>query len=72
MRLMSAVPSPCIDVCRLNPVTHICAGCSRTIFEIDAWPSLSDAEKLEILQRIADSDVDQTWYIQGTLSRTGN
>ncbi len=55
MRLMSAVPSPCIDVCRLNPVTHICAGCSRTIFEIDAWPSLSDAEKLEILQRIADA-----------------
>lgn len=26
----------------------------------------------EILQRNADSDVDQTWYIQGTLSRTGN
>ncbi|MGE5622407.1 MAG: DUF1289 domain-containing protein [Bacillota bacterium] len=33
----AAVPSPCINVCRMNPQTGLCEGCFRTIDEIARW-----------------------------------
>jgi predicted Fe-S protein YdhL (DUF1289 family) len=44
--------SPCIGVCRLDAATQICVGCDRTIAEIAAWPSLSEAERAAILRRL--------------------
>jgi predicted Fe-S protein YdhL (DUF1289 family) len=38
-----AVPSPCVNVCRMNPATGWCEGCLRTLNEIAAWASLDDA-----------------------------
>ena len=40
-----AVPSPCINVCRMSPRTGWCEGCLRTIEEIAAWSKLDDAAK---------------------------
>jgi hypothetical protein len=40
-----AVPSPCIDVCRMDPATGLCEGCARTIDEIAAWSLMSEADK---------------------------
>jgi predicted Fe-S protein YdhL (DUF1289 family) len=31
------LPSPCIGVCRIDPVTGLCLGCARTADEIAAW-----------------------------------
>lgn len=42
------VPSPCVGICRLDPVTALCQGCFRTIEEIQAWPELSNSQKLLI------------------------
>jgi hypothetical protein len=39
------VPSPCIDVCRMNDVTGLCEGCLRTLDEIAVWSLLDDGEK---------------------------
>jgi hypothetical protein len=45
-RLMQAVPSPCIDVCRIDAGTGWCEGCSRTIEEIAQWSALdADAKR---------------------------
>jgi uncharacterized protein len=44
--------SPCISVCRLDPVSQICIGCGRTIAEIAAWPSLSDQDRKAIMARL--------------------
>jgi predicted Fe-S protein YdhL (DUF1289 family) len=44
--------SPCISVCRLDPASQLCVGCGRTIAEIAAWPTLSDAERQAILRRL--------------------
>lgn len=44
--------SPCIGVCTLDPATRICVGCGRSITEIAAWPSLSEAERKAILARL--------------------
>jgi predicted Fe-S protein YdhL (DUF1289 family) len=46
------VPSPCINVCRLDPVTGLCAGCLRTMDEIAGWPDLSAGEKRAVLARL--------------------
>ena len=50
----SAVASPCIDVCALDPRTGLCEGCLRTIDEIAAWGALDDATKRDVLQRLAE------------------
>jgi uncharacterized protein len=47
----AAVPSPCIEVCRLNP-QGLCVGCRRTLAEISEWPHASDARRLEILREL--------------------
>ena len=39
---MAAIPSPCTNVCTIDPATGWCAGCLRTIDEIAAWGSLDD------------------------------
>jgi predicted Fe-S protein YdhL (DUF1289 family) len=44
--------SPCIGVCTLDPATQVCVGCGRSIAEIAAWPSLSEAERKAILARL--------------------
>lgn len=44
------VPSPCIDVCRIK--RGVCRGCLRTLDEIAAWSTASDADKRRILARL--------------------
>jgi predicted Fe-S protein YdhL (DUF1289 family) len=46
------VPSPCTQVCRLDPATGWCEGCLRTMEEIAAWGSIDDARRREIWKRL--------------------
>ena len=46
------VPSPCNNVCRMNPDIGLCEGCLRTLDEIAAWSSLSNDEKRAVLARL--------------------
>jgi len=39
------VPSPCINVCRMDAASGWCAGCLRTIDEIAAWGAMADDDK---------------------------
>jgi uncharacterized protein len=50
--LIDAVPSPCIDVCRLD-AQGLCVGCRRTIDEIAEWSRASEARRREILRALA-------------------
>lgn len=47
------VPSPCVNVCRLDSAGRTCVGCRRTIDEIAAWGTMSDADKIAVWQRLA-------------------
>jgi uncharacterized protein len=47
----AAVPSPCIDICRLDG-QGLCIGCRRTIEEIMEWPRAGAARKREILHAL--------------------
>lgn len=47
------VPSPCIDVCRIHPVTGWCEGCYRTLDEISRWTRYTEAERDTVMKSLA-------------------
>jgi len=53
-RAVRPVGSPCIDVCRMDQTRSYCEGCLRMREEIKAWKSLSDSEKLTMLDRLSE------------------
>ena len=50
----SPVPSPCVNVCRMNAASGLCEGCQRTIDEIAAWASLDEDGKRAVWVRILE------------------
>jgi predicted Fe-S protein YdhL (DUF1289 family) len=46
------VPSPCINVCRMNARSGLCEGCLRTLDEITVWSTLDDADKRVVWAQI--------------------
>lgn len=42
--------SPCVEVCELDGET--CVACGRTIEEIAAWGTMTDAERQDVLDRL--------------------
>jgi uncharacterized protein len=49
----AAVPSPCVNVCRMDAASGLCVGCRRTIDEIAAWSKLDDDGKRRVWHAIA-------------------
>jgi prolyl-tRNA editing enzyme YbaK/EbsC (Cys-tRNA(Pro) deacylase)/predicted Fe-S protein YdhL (DUF1289 family) len=46
------VPSPCVNVCRMNTGSGLCEGCFRTLDEIREWGRSDDAGKKEMWGQI--------------------
>lgn len=49
-----SIPSPCINVCRMDPQGRFCEGCFRSLAEIAAWSRADDSERLRILAAVAE------------------
>jgi predicted Fe-S protein YdhL (DUF1289 family) len=47
------VPSPCINVCSLDPASGLCRGCLRTLQEIADWLEMTPDEKRATLRTLA-------------------
>ena len=52
MSTARGIASPCIRVCTLDARGELCLGCFRTLEEIGAWASLTDAQRTEVLERL--------------------
>ena len=39
------MPSPCRKICVYDSLRDLCAGCGRTLEEIENWPEMSEAER---------------------------
>lgn len=50
----SQIESPCIKVCTLDASGQVCIGCLRNLDEIGFWGEMSNAERAEVLARIAE------------------
>jgi len=53
---VTAVPSPCINECRMDAATGWCEGCRRTLAEIAAWGGLDDGQKRAVLDALPARD----------------
>ena len=54
------LPSPCVSVCELDPVTRFCRGCLRTTAEIAAWRGHEDP-KVRRRAEILLAELDLGW-----------
>jgi len=52
MDMGQPVPSPCINICRIDAASGLCLGCRRMLDEIAAWGRLDDAAKHAIWLRL--------------------
>jgi len=48
----TSVPSPCIAVCQVDPLSDLCIGCRRHIDEIRNWPIFTVEQKRAVLSEI--------------------
>lgn len=44
------VQSPCVRQCRL--IDGVCAGCDRTLEEIQFWSEMTDAQREAVMRRL--------------------
>jgi hypothetical protein len=49
---LAPVPSPCINICRMDDTTGWCDGCLRTIDEIANWSLYDEATKRAVCDAI--------------------
>ncbi len=54
------LPSPCISICQIDPVSQNCMGCYRTRQEIARWPAMTADEQHELLQNLKQRRADKT------------
>ena len=46
------VSTPCIKICTMDARTGLCAGCGRTLDEIAGWGTMTEAERLRVMQSL--------------------
>lgn len=51
---MSAISSPCIKICVIDPQSRLCEGCGRTLQEIARWARLDEAERRAIMATLEE------------------
>lgn len=56
---MSAVSTPCIKICVIDPQRMLCEGCGRALAEIAQWGRLSEAERQAIMVVLPDRLADR-------------
>lgn len=44
--------TPCVSLCKLDPLTRICEECQRTQMEIFMWTKYTDEERMEVMKRL--------------------
>jgi len=49
---MTAVASPCINVCQMDAATGWCRGCARRMDEIAGWGSAAPALQQQVLHQL--------------------
>ncbi|MFL9868612.1 DUF1289 domain-containing protein [Paraburkholderia fungorum] len=50
---IATVPSPCIDICKIDGNTGLCVGCLRTRDEIRGWKNLPDELRMQMIGELS-------------------
>lgn len=51
---MTAVSTPCIKICVIDPESKLCEGCGRTLAEIAQWGRFTEVERLTIMAALPE------------------
>lgn len=46
--------SPCVQICRMDPLLELCLGCGRTMDEIARWSKLTDPQRRQVMEQLPD------------------
>lgn len=52
-RIKPDIPSPCINICRMDDENRFCIGCWRSLEEIQRWSTMTDAERTAVMAQLA-------------------
>jgi predicted Fe-S protein YdhL (DUF1289 family) len=44
-----SLESPCIRLCRIDPVSGLCQGCARSLAEIAGWLAMGGEERRAVM-----------------------
>ena len=58
--MTTKLPSPCISICQIDPVSQNCIGCYRTRQEIARWPAMTADEQQLLLQQLKQRRAEKT------------
>lgn len=58
--MQTALPSPCISICQIDPHSGQCVGCYRSRQEIARWGRMSAEEQATLLNDLRDRRAEQT------------
>ncbi|WP_408534579.1 DUF1289 domain-containing protein [Paraburkholderia fungorum] len=64
---IARVPSPCIDVCKIDGDTGMCIGCLRTRDEIRGWKNMTDDLRLQMIEELSHRKANLETSKAGTL-----
>ena len=51
---VQAIPSPCVNICSMDPHDGYCEGCRRTLDEIARWTTMPPAERDRVMAELKD------------------
>ncbi|MFK7791773.1 MAG: DUF1289 domain-containing protein [Devosiaceae bacterium] len=46
--------SPCLQICRIDPLLRLCLGCGRTLDEIGRWSKLTNLQRRQVMGQLPD------------------
>ena len=49
---MEITSTPCIAICRIDPVSGFCIGCGRTSFEIGRWVDMTEPDRVAMMAEL--------------------
>lgn len=50
----AGVPSPCVNICRMDETSGLCVGCQRTLDEIARWSTMHEDDKRAVWAHLAE------------------
>jgi predicted Fe-S protein YdhL (DUF1289 family) len=51
---VTETPSPCLNICEIDPSGELCVGCGRTLDEIAGWQGASEAKRRAIVDELPE------------------
>jgi hypothetical protein len=56
--LSDQASTPCIKLCKIDPASGLCAGCRRTLVEIQTWGFMSEAERRAVMRDLPSRSIE--------------